>query len=70
MMPAMYAIFKRKLREERSLLIRSLQNTPNRAQSSNLLKLYLFHVDVQSRGKGSKSERNKVCSFLISCQFG
>ena len=63
MMPAMSAIFKRKLREERSLLIRSLQNTPNRAQSSNLLNLYLFHVDVQSRGKGSKSDAIKYFNF-------
>ena len=44
--------------KRRKVIAQKQQNTLNRAQSSSL---YLSHVDVQSRGKGSKSERLQVC---------
>ena len=44
--------------KRRKVIAQKEQNTLNRTHSSNS---YLFNVDVQNRGKGSKSECTQVC---------
>ena len=59
----MFVIFRRKLKEGRSLPIRN-KILLDEAQSSSS---YLYHVDVQSRGKRTKTHSNvlTLCHLVV-----